>query len=78
MKTPVHAGPLIERVSRLIRERRVSMDMPQGELAKLTGTTRQSINCYEKGRYLPQLTIMLRLASVLGIDLNDLHEPREI
>lgn len=65
---------LVTTVSTFIRQAREERGLSQGELAKLIGTTRQSVNQYEKGHFLPQLPIMLRLAKKLGIELDQLKQ----
>ena len=40
--------------------------MSQGELAKLLGVSRQTINSIENGRYLPSLPLALAIARNFG------------
>jgi transcriptional regulator with XRE-family HTH domain len=40
--------------------------MTQAELAEATGVDRRQISAYETGRVIPQLSTIVRLASVLG------------
>lgn len=65
---------LNETVAESIRRGRESRNLTQGQLAHIIGTTRQSVNQYEKGHFLPQMPIMLKLARELEINLNILKE----
>jgi putative transcriptional regulator len=53
-----HACQVRNRVSEL----RTASAMSQGELAKLLGVSRQTINSIENGRYLPSLPLALAIA----------------
>jgi putative transcriptional regulator len=53
-------------VSNRIKELRVALGLTQGELAKATGVSRQSINSIERNRYVPSLPLALTFARVFG------------
>ena len=45
-----------------VRERRAGRGLSQGDLGKVLGVSRQTINAIETGRYLPSLPLALALA----------------
>ena len=45
-----------------VRERRAERGLSQGDLGKVLGVSRQTINAIETGRYDPSLTLAVRLA----------------
>ncbi|MEQ1795540.1 MAG: substrate-binding domain-containing protein [Nitrospira sp.] len=55
-----------------LREVRIDRGFSQGELAKQSGVTRQAISSIESNAYLPTTAVALRLASVLGCQVEDL------
>ncbi|KRM23294.1 helix-turn-helix transcriptional regulator [Latilactobacillus graminis] len=55
-----------------IRQYRQAIGISQTELAKRTKVARQTINLIENGKYNPSLDLCIRLAQVLGTDLNTL------
>ncbi len=59
---------LESRVKALRRARGLS----QAELARRAGITRQALSAIEAGRYAPSVTVALRLAHVLGCQVEDL------
>lgn len=46
--------------------------MTQGELAKLTNVSRQTIGLIEQGAYNPSLNLCIKICQTLGVTLNDL------
>lgn len=46
--------------------------MTQGELAKLVGVTRQTINLIESHKYNPTIKVCLAIANVLGTSIEKL------
>ena len=48
------------------------MKMSQSVLAQEIGVARQTINLIENNKYNPSLDLCIRLAKVLGTDLNSL------
>lgn len=52
--------------------RRGSADITQDELAHLVGCTRQTIVALEKEKYNPSLSLALKIASVLGVTVDEL------
>jgi putative molybdopterin biosynthesis protein len=64
-----------------VRERRESLGLKQGEVARRAGMTRQALSAVEAGYYAPSTPVALRLALVLQCrveDLFTLHRAREI
>ncbi|ASN59360.1 helix-turn-helix transcriptional regulator [Latilactobacillus curvatus] len=55
-----------------IRQYRQAIGISQTELAKRAKVARQTINLIENGKYNPSLDLCIRLAQVLGTDLNTL------
>jgi putative transcriptional regulator len=45
-----------------VRERRATRGLSQGDLGKVLGVSRQTINSIETGRYLPSLPLAIALA----------------
>lgn len=45
--------------------------MTQQALAERIGVTRQTVNAIEAGKYSPSLEVAFRIASVFGVELND-------
>lgn len=54
------------------REARLLKGYSQDELARLTGVRQQQISHIEMGRRNPSLTLALKLAALLEVDVNDL------
>lgn len=65
-------GELDNRV-RAVRE---SRGLPQAEVARLSGLSRQALSAIESGRYIPNTAVALRLARALGCAVEDLFAPR--
>jgi putative transcriptional regulator len=53
------------------------MDLTQDELAQCFGLSRQTINSIEKNRYVPSTVLALKLAAVLGKNVNEIFELEE-
>ena len=47
-------------------------DLTQAELAGLAGITRASVNAIEGGRMVPSVLLALKLASALGVTVDEL------
>lgn len=60
------------RLQSFLRDRRAARGMPQADLARAAGVTRQAIHAIESGRYLPNVSLALRLARALGCRVEDL------
>ena len=56
-----------------VRERRASAGLSQGDLGKVLGVSRQTINAIETGRYLPSLP--LALARHFGASVEEMFRP---
>ncbi len=59
-------------ITNRLRERRVAAGLSQGDLAAMTGITRQALYAIEMNHYLPGTEVALRLASNLGCAIEDL------
>ena len=55
-----------------VRELRGELGITQGTLADRVGVSRQSINYIEQGTYAPSVTLALRIASELGVAIEDI------
>ena len=55
-----------------LKEARLSKNLSQGDLAKLVGVSRQTINMIENNDYNPSLALCLNICKVLDKTLNDL------
>jgi putative transcriptional regulator len=62
-------GTAITNVIRKLRFER--NEMTQQDLAERVGVTRQTINAIELGKYSPSLEVAFRIASTLGVRLED-------
>ena len=63
-----HAGLIVAR-------RREALGLSQDELGLLIGVTNSAINAFEKGRYWLRVHLLLRLGTILRLDLSDLLPP---
>lgn len=57
-----------------IKELRKRSGISQGELAKLCGVSRQTINAIENDKYDPSLSLAFCLAKTLGVTVDELFE----
>ena len=60
-----------------MRKARLEKNMSQGELAKVVGVARQTINMVENGEYNPTLSLCVKICTALGCTLNDLFWEEE-
>ena len=60
--------PITNRIRRL---RFDHGELTQQELANRIGVTRQTVNAIELGKYSPSLEVAFRIATVLGVRLED-------
>ena len=59
-------------IANALRSLRQAAGLSQGELARLAGTTRQTIGALEAGSYAPTLAVALRLARALDCQMDEL------
>lgn len=57
-----------------LRELREGEGWSQGDLAERIGVSRQSINAIETGKYDPSLPLAFRLASLLGLSIEEIFD----
>lgn len=57
-----------------VRERRAARGLSQGDLGKLLGVSRQTINAIETGRYLPSLPLALALARYFETSVEEMFQ----
>lgn len=55
-----------------MKEARLTKGLSQGDLAKLVGVSRQTINMIENNDYNPSLGLCIKICKVLEKTLNDL------
>lgn len=58
-----------------IKALREALGLSQGELAKVCGVSRQTINAIENNKYDPTLALSFRLARTLGTTVDRLFHP---
>lgn len=51
---------------------RKKVGLNQAELGGLVGVSRQTISLIERGDYNPSVTVALKIAQVLGVDINEI------
>lgn len=68
----------MNRINKLIKEKRIEKGLTQQELANAIGITRNYISDIENGRYTPSLKTTIKLASYLDLNLNLLSGMSEI
>ena len=55
-----------------VKEQRIRLGMTQQDLALAAGVSRQSIISIERGRYVPSLSLALKMAAIFGCPTDDL------
>ena len=60
----------MNKIDKLIKEKRIEKGLTQQELANAIGITRNYISDIENGRYTPSLKTAIKLASYLDLNLN--------
>ena len=60
-----------------IKALRAERQMTQQELARAVGVTRKTINTVENQVYVPSTVLALKIASVLGVSVEDVFELAE-
>ncbi len=58
-----------------VRRHRLSADLTQAQLASACEVSRQTVVAIEAGDYAPSVYLALRLAAVLGTDVESLFAP---
>jgi len=51
-----------------------AQEMTQQQLAEKTGSSRQTINAIEAGKYAPSLELAFRIADAFGLDINEVFQ----
>jgi putative transcriptional regulator len=57
-----------------VRERRAGSGLSQGDLGKVLGVSRQTINAIETGRYLPSLPLAIALARYFDTTVEEMFK----
>jgi putative transcriptional regulator len=57
-----------------VRERRAGHGLSQGDLGKVLGVSRQTINAIETGRYLPSLPLAIALARYFDTTVEEIFK----
>ncbi|PGA41627.1 helix-turn-helix transcriptional regulator [Bacillus toyonensis] len=60
-----------------IKQTRLKKNITQGELAKLTNVSRQTIGLIERDEYNPSLKLCIAICKALDVTLNDLFWEEE-
>ena len=60
-----------------VRERRAVAGLSQGDLGKVLGVSRQTINAIETGRYDPSLPLAFRVSALLSRPIEEIFFPGE-
>ncbi|MDR6852902.1 putative transcriptional regulator [Sphingomonas sp. BE123] len=55
-----------------LRLLRAEANLSQGELARLLGVSRQTINAVETDKYDPSLPLALRMAKIFGVAVDEI------
>jgi transcriptional regulator with XRE-family HTH domain len=58
-----------------LRELREAAGVSQAELGRSLGISQQAVGHWEAGNRVPPLDVLVRLAEVLGVTVNDFLEP---
>ena len=66
-----------EALRNTLRVHRTILDLTQAELADRAGMTRKSVNAIEAGRMVPSVLLALKLARVLGVQVETLFSVGE-
>jgi len=65
------------RLMNTLRVQRAKHDLTQEQLADLVGVTRKTINTLETGRFVPSTVLALKLATALGVPVEELFHLEE-
>ncbi len=60
-----------------LKELRGERRLTQAQLADLLGTSRQTVNALEVGKYDPSLPLAFRIAEVLGLTIEQIFFPKD-
>lgn len=60
-----------------LKVQRAKLGINQGELGKLAGVSRQTISSIERGEYNPSITLVLKLANIFSVKVEELFEYME-
>ena len=69
---PATHAPLADRLARNIATRRKSLRWTQSRLAEQLGVETETVSRFERGKHLPSLTLLEKLATVLQTTITDL------
>ncbi len=60
-----------------LKVQRAKLGINQGELGKLAGVSRQTISSIERGEYNPSITLVLKLAEIFKVPVEEMFEYEE-
>lgn len=60
-----------------LKVQRAKKDLTQEQLAHLVGVTRKTINTVENGKYVPSAYLVLKMAKVLDVTVEELFQLRK-
>ena len=60
-----------------LKMHRARIGINQGELGKLAGVSRQTISSIERGEYNPSITLVLKLANIFEVQVEEIFKLEE-
>lgn len=60
-----------------LKVQRAKLGINQGELGKLVGVSRQTISSIERGEYNPSITLVLKIADIFGVSVEEIFSYKE-
>lgn len=60
-----------------LKLQRAKLNINQGELGKMAGVSRQTISSIERGEYNPSITLVLKLAVIFEVSVEELFSYKE-
>lgn len=57
-------------ICKQIKKCREKMGLTQGQLAEKCGVSRQAVNSWENGTYVPDITILIELSNIFNVSLD--------
>lgn len=60
-----------------LKLQRAKLNINQGELGKMAGVSRQTISSIERGEYNPSITLVLKLAAIFEVSVEELFSYKE-
>lgn len=61
----------------MLKVQRAKLGINQADLGKLAGVSRQTISLIERGDYNPSITLVLKLAEIFGVAVEEIFSYEE-